>query len=44
MELVVVENFFCLKSEPIKYVKKSKWFFSVDLKTTNAVTVTTRTV
>ena len=42
MELVVDENLFWLKSEPIKCAKNSKWFFSLDLKSTKVVTVTSK--
>ena len=43
MELVVDENIFWLKKEPIKCIKKSKQFFSLDLNSKNVVTVTSKT-
>ena len=43
MELVADENLFWLKSEPIKWVKKSKYIFSLHLKSTNVEAVTSKT-
>ena len=42
MELVADENLFWLKREPIKCVKMSKMFFSLNFKSINMVTITSK--